>query len=108
MVSLTVDGAVRAKVATGAEVTFQAIAEVPRGTGEIVSVEWDFDGAGVFPVREPVPVSERTVVAHRHSFAAPGTYFPSVRVAAHRDGDTATPYARIQNLARVRVVVGDP
>ena len=71
-----------------------------------MSVEWDLDGAGRFPVRDDgARPSERVVVEHRHSFAAPGTYFPTVRVAAQRDGDTTTPYARIQNLARVRVVV---
>ena len=32
-------------------------------------------------------------------------FFLTVRVAAHRDGDHTTPFARIQNLARVRVVV---
>jgi hypothetical protein len=105
VVSLHVDGEVRAEVAIGAEVTFQAIADVPHGTGEIVRVEWDFDGAGLFPVREPDQASERAVVEHRHSFAAPGAYFATVRAVAHRDGDTATPYARIQNLGRVRVVV---
>ena len=104
VVSLNVGGEVSAEVAIGAEVRFQATAQVPPGTGEIVSVEWDFDGAGDFPVREPVAASERVVVEHRHSFAAAGTYFPTVRVAAHRHGDTTTPYARIQNLARVRIV----
>jgi hypothetical protein len=105
VVSLAVDGDARADVATGDEVTFRAVAEVPDGAGEIVSVEWDFDGAGLFAVREPVEPGWRTAVERRYSFAAPGTYFPTVRVAAHRDGETSTPYARIQNLARVRVVV---
>jgi hypothetical protein len=45
------------------------------------------------------------VFTRRHSFALPGTYFPTVRVAAHRDGDANSPFARIHNLARVRVVV---
>ena len=70
-----------------------------------MAVEWDLDGAGTFPVREPVEPAERVDVERRHSFAAPGTYFPTVRVAAQRDGDATTPYARIQNLARARVVV---
>ena len=74
----------------------------------MVTVEWDVDGAGDFPVREDVTAGEQAVVEHRHSFAEPGTYFPTVRVAAHRDGDRTTPYARIQNLARVRVVVTPP
>ncbi|MET0489916.1 MAG: hypothetical protein ABW143_06765, partial [Acidimicrobiales bacterium] len=86
----------------------RATAAVPEGTGAMVTVEWDVDGAAEFPVREAVVAGERAVVEHRHSFAEPGTYFPTVRVAAHRDGDGTTPYARIQNLARVRVVVTAP
>jgi hypothetical protein len=35
----------------------------------------------------------------------PGTYFPAVRVVANRNGDQTSPYARIQNLARARIVV---
>ena len=108
VVSLTVDGGTRADVPVGAEVTFRATAAVPDGTGAMVTVEWDIDGAGDFPVREDVEADEQVVVEHRHSFAEPGTYFPTVRVAAHRDGDRTTPYARIQNLARVRVVVTPP
>jgi hypothetical protein len=55
-----------------------------------------------------VAAGEQATADQRHSFTAPGTYFPTVRVAAHRDGDGTTPYARIQNLARVRVVVTPP
>ena len=42
----------------------------------------------------------------RHSFADPGICFPAVRVVSQREGGTGSPYARLQNLARVRVVVG--
>ena len=108
VVSLTADGGARTDVPVGADVTFRATAAVPDGTGAMVTVEWDVDGAAEFPVREDVVAGERAVVEHRHSFAEPGTYFPTVRVAAHRDGDGTTPYARIQNLARVRVVVTAP
>jgi len=105
VVSLTADGAERADVAIGDDVTFRAVAQAPAGTGQIMAVEWDFDGAGRFAVTERIRPAERAVVERRHSFTTPGTYFPAVRVAAHRDGDMTTPYARIQNLARVRVVV---
>ena len=37
----------------------------------------------------------------------PGTYFPSVRVTAHRDGDVNASQRRLVNLGRVRVVVSD-
>jgi hypothetical protein len=105
VVSLTVDGGARAEVAVGDLVSFRATARVPEGTGAIVSVEWDFDGDGSFPVADPVAVAQRVDVPRQFSFTAPGTYFPTVRVAAHRYGDTTSPYARVQNLARVRVVV---
>lgn len=43
-----------------------------------------------------------------HVFSKAGTYFPAVRVSSHRDGNPDTPYARMPNLDRVRVVVHDP
>jgi hypothetical protein len=105
VVSLTVDGGVRADVAVGDVVTFRSTAQVPERAGAIVTVEWDFDGAGSFPVAESITVGEKIETERRFSFAAPGLYFPTVRVAAHRSGDRTSPYARVQNLARVRVVV---
>ena len=51
---------------------------------------------------EPAP---RVEVERRWSSAERGTHFPVVRVVAQRDGDATTPYARLQNLARARVVV---
>jgi hypothetical protein len=106
VVSLTVDGHERADVAVGDVVTFRAAAQVPGEAGFIVTMEWDFDGVGSFPIAESVAVAARVDSERQYSFAVPGTYFPTVRVAAHRNGDRITPYARVQNLARVRVVVG--
>ena len=107
VVSLTVNGGPAAEVDPGAGVAICATAEVPSGTGVIVSVEWDLEGTGHFAVSQAPDKAERVVVERRHSFSAPGTYFPVVRVTAHRDGDTSSPYARIQNVARARVVVGE-
>ncbi|HET8711735.1 MAG TPA: hypothetical protein VFM32_10180, partial [Spongiibacteraceae bacterium] len=42
-----------------------------------------------------------------HTFTKPGTYFSVIRVTPQREGNTQTPYGRIQNIARVRVVVDD-
>jgi hypothetical protein len=106
VVSLAANGGVRADVAVGDVVTFHASARVPQGAGVIVTVEWDFDGAGSFPMAESIEVAEEVVAQRQFSFAAPGVYFPTVRVASHRHGDRTSPYARVQNLARVRVVVG--
>ncbi|PZU62770.1 MAG: hypothetical protein DI554_11225 [Sphingobium sp.] len=84
-----------------------ATISVPPGTGRIVSAEWDFDGSGAFAEKAKLPAGSGNglTLTTRHSFAAPGTYFPALRIASERKGDAATPYARIQNLGRVRVVV---
>jgi len=34
-----------------------------------------------------------------------GTYVAALRATSHRQGDPDTPYARVQNLGRVQVVV---
>ena len=41
----------------------------------------------------------------RHQFKVKGTYFPTVRVASQRKVNISSPFARIYNLDRVRVVV---
>jgi hypothetical protein len=91
----------------GREVHLSVKAEVPPGTGSIVALEWDFDGTGRFPVRETVEPAEAIVVDRPWSAPEPGTYFPVVRVVAQRHGDAASAYARLRNLARVRVVAND-
>jgi len=108
VVSLTVNGGLRADAATGDQLTFRAVAEAPEGTGVIIEVAWDFDGSGRFAEAEPVPPGARVVVERRRSFAEAGTHFPAVRVVAQRDGNPTNPFARLQNLARVRVVADDP
>jgi len=105
VVTLTADGASRTDVAPGATVRLDAVVDAPAGGGDVVSVEWDLDGTGEFSVRsdiEPLPHVEVTL---DHEFTEPGTHFPTVRVASHRAGDVDTPFARLENLARARVVV---
>jgi hypothetical protein len=105
LVHLSANGAARADVEPGQEVTLRVTAEAPPGAGSIVAVEWDFDGSGTFDVRERIEPAQRVEVERRWSTADVGTYFPVVRVVAQRDADVTTPYARLQNLARARVVV---
>ncbi len=93
----------RADVRVGDDVVLVATASAPPGAGRIISVEWDLDGAGTYPIREAVSATEVTV-ERRWSVPVPGTHFPTVRVTAHRDGDGTTPFALVQNLARARVV----
>jgi hypothetical protein len=107
VVTFTVDGTARADTDPGEELTFLATAEVPPETGVIVEVVWDFDGSGRFAQGGPVDPAPRVHVERRHSFSEPGTFFPAVRVVARRDGGATGPFARLQNVARLRVVVGD-
>lgn len=103
--ALTANGGARAAVRVGEEVTFVAAIEAPRDTGQIVSAEWDFEGNGAFGVASAVTPATSVTVTTRHAFARPGTYFAGLRFASQREGDQSTPFAKIYNLARVRVVV---
>jgi hypothetical protein len=71
----------------------------------VVALAWDLDGDGTFPVVEQVEPAERVALRRRHAFPLPGTYTVTVRASAQREGDPRTPFARPDNLARVRVVV---
>jgi hypothetical protein len=44
-------------------------------------------------------------VTMTHHFERLGTYFPALLAVSQRQGDAKTPFARIQNLGRVSVVV---
>ncbi len=69
----------------------------------IVSASWDFDGTGDFD-KVYDGDSETIEVETQHTYDAPGSYFASFRVAAHRDGASGRG-VKVDNLARVRVVV---
>src|SRR5262245_9408334 len=105
--TVTANGRERADVAVGEPVRFEPGVEVPPGAGTIVAAEWDFDGAGEAPYVEPTFDGSETRVAFgiTHAFDEPGTYFPALRVTSRRQGDVDSPFARVQNLGRVRVVV---
>lgn len=82
------------------------VIEAAVGLGEIVELAWDFEGAGEYapePVANPAPAVTTSRV---HAFAQPGTYPAVVRVTSVRSGDPTARYARVQNLARARGVVG--
>jgi hypothetical protein len=91
----------------GQPFSLSASVEVPPGTGKIVAAAWDIDGSGAFAKKAKLPgkPTAKLTLSTTHSFATPGTYFITLRVESQRDGKTATPYARIPNLVRVRVVV---
>jgi hypothetical protein len=109
VVDLTANGSMRTTAAAGETVEFSAFVEVPPGTGTVVSAEWDFEGTGDFPVTEGFTNEDLSypsmTLRREYAFAAPGTYFPSLRVTAQRLGQADHPHGRIPNLGRVRVVV---
>lgn len=91
----------------GSPVTLQAFIEIPHAIGKIVSVEWDVLGNGNF-VHASFGMPDTVIrVNTTHTYTEAGVYFPSVRVASHRSGNTQTPYALAYNLGRTRVVVQD-
>ncbi|HET8710554.1 MAG TPA: hypothetical protein VFM32_04210 [Spongiibacteraceae bacterium] len=109
VITLQANGGARADVKAGEPVEFSAVIDVPANTGSVVSAEWDFAGAGDFAVKENLgdkrTSSNHLVIKHAFVFSKPGTYFPTLRAAAQRQDDEHTPFARVQNLERVRVVV---
>ena len=107
VISLRANGGSKVETKVGVPIAFKASADVPDNTGKIIEAEWDMEGEGTFSVAGKIvrgSDGEYTSFA-RHAFIKPGVYFVTVRFVSQRTGDTKTPYARIQNLARVRVVV---
>jgi len=106
VVELRANGGARAEVGVGELVHFEGTIESPPGAGPIIAAEWDFEGAGTFDdvahVGEPRDTVRVTAV---HAFDTPGTHFVVLRGALQREGNASSPHCRIQNLARVRVVV---
>ena len=107
VVDLKVNGAVRVNAAVGQPVNFVAAIEMPPGTGPIAAVDWDLEGTGEYATPGTLATKGPSArVTATHSYSKPGTYFAAIRATAQRQGDTDTLFARVQNLGRVRVVVG--
>jgi len=103
-VNLTVRGGNRITVRVGQNVNFSGRAQVPPGTGKIVSAGWDFTGTGNYtttPIRRPKSALR---LDGSYRYTEPGTYYVALRVASSRSG-VAEPFAQVENLDRVRVVV---
>jgi len=102
------DGSQRVEAKVGETVTFTGTAAAPPGTGRITRAQLDPEGTGEFgeSLAEANGSSESIAVTLSHTFARPGTYFPSFRIGSHRDGAAGTGDP-VWNLARVRVVVTD-
>jgi hypothetical protein len=107
VVTITANGRERAEVKVGKKVKFSAVIDAPPDAGTIVGVEWDFEGNGDYPVVQKLKDTKKSSVKVKtdYTFSGSGTYFPAIRATLHRNGDSETPYARVQNIGRVRVVV---
>ena len=105
VITVEANGRARAEVRVGEPVTLTARIEVPKQTGSIVTAEWDLDGSATFGVKADMTPGPLVSVKLLHSFDKPGTYFVTLRAVSQRDRDRETPFARVQNLGRVRVVV---
>jgi hypothetical protein len=106
VVELKVNGGKCAEVAVGEPIIFSAHIQVPPGAGKVVAAEWDFKGQGNYPVAAHIDhIRPAVQLKATYTFSEPGTYFPVIRATSQREGDPDTPWARIENLDRVRVVV---
>ncbi|SMH44088.1 hypothetical protein SAMN06295885_2299 [Rathayibacter oskolensis] len=108
IVSLTVDGAESTQVMVGQAVAVRVTARATTGHGVVVSVATDLTGAGRFTTTESVTPAAAISLRHECTFGAPGTYLLSARVTAQTEGRAEDPHARLDNIARARVVVTAP
>lgn len=106
VVDLKVNGGKRADIKIGNAVEFEAKVQVPANTGAIVHAKWDYYGDGKFVDTEFATMSDGTVIVKgKAEYTEKGVCFPQVLVVAERTGDQETPFARVENLGRARVVV---
>lgn len=106
VVAVTANGKSRAEVKAGKAVNLEVSAEVPAGTGTIISVLWDFDGSGSYPEKPDVDgTASKLTLNTQHTYDKPGTYFVTALVESHREGDVNATCRRIPNVASARVVV---
>ncbi|KAH6679955.1 hypothetical protein F5X68DRAFT_269996 [Plectosphaerella plurivora] len=96
----------RYTVERGQNITLEAIIELPKGSGPVASVEWDTRGTGQFVKGEfGETVGSKLRVKRDFRFCSTGTFFPNVRVATQRNGHRDSPYIRVYNLGRARIIV---
>jgi hypothetical protein len=103
-VSLEGPSGASTSVSVGQPVTLHATAATP-DKSRIVAFEWDGDADGRYEHVESVPAEHHSSSELTVRFDRPGDYFPAVRVVSRRDSTDRSPFARMQNVARVRIVV---
>lgn len=106
-IEVKANGLESVNVNIGKSVNFIATIELPKNSGQIIAAAWDFEGKGTFDVVSQIKKTNATIltIKSKHTFLNKGTYFPTLKVTSQREGDTKTPFARIHNLGKVRVVV---
>jgi hypothetical protein len=106
VVDLTANGGLRADVKVGQPVELVGLIETPAGVGQIISAEWDYDGGGAFvDIDSFTDAATKRTVKRTYAFDKPGSYIVAVRVTVQRKDAVGTPFAKIINLGRARVVV---
>ena len=108
VISLEANGGARADVSVGQPVRFTGMVVAPPGTGKVVEVEWNVTGASTPGSYVPVDFGDirgSVRVETTHTYTAPGTYFVVLRGTSQREDDPDSEFARVENIARVRVVV---
>ncbi len=109
LVTLRANGGEKTVVKAGQAVEFVGHIAVPPQAGVVALAEFDFEGGGSYPLKADLEPLDAEGSAARvravYTFTRPGTYFPTLRAASRREGQTSEPFALIKNLARVRVVV---
>ena len=105
VVTLTVDGGLVAYVKVGQKVAVELRAESPQVTSQIVSIAWDLTGVGKFEKSEAILPSNKHLASKHVAFGDAGTYFVAALASSQRNADPLTAFGRIDNVARVRVVV---
>ncbi|RMO80842.1 hypothetical protein ALQ33_00798 [Pseudomonas syringae pv. philadelphi] len=105
-VVLTSKSGAYTKAKVGEPITLLGNISVPKSAGKIVVTEWSATGSNDF-VDAPLPHKPSESLAVHETFAYPkaGVYYPVLRVTSQREGNVDTEFARVRNLARVRVVV---
>ena len=103
-VDLTVRRSDTVTIKVGQQAVFHARVEAAPGTGTVAATAWDYEGDGIY-VEQAVKHPRATLqVQSKHRFTKPGVYYVALRVTVQRDGVDG-PYAKVENLDRVRVVV---
>ena len=95
----------RVDVMSNQSVSFRAVAEVPTQEGCIIEISWDYEGVGIWESVEVEKAERYKEIYGNHTYAAPGTYFPAIRVGSSHKCLPGERYVVPQNLDRMRVVV---